>query len=62
MHSITVSLRSPCAFHPDTYKKYRTKKTKEETYDPKLVAAVEAKLRYLDVDTDAMYSDVETVR
>jgi hypothetical protein len=35
----------------------RAKKTKkEESFDPELVAAVEAKLRALDVDSDAIGS------
>jgi hypothetical protein len=38
----------------------RIKKTrKEETFDPQLVAAVEAKLKALDVDSDALTSGVE---
>jgi hypothetical protein len=39
---------------------YRNKKTKDdENYDPRLVAAVEAKLRALDVDSDALNSGLE---
>jgi hypothetical protein len=39
----------------------RTKKAKDEKFDPKLVAAVEAKLRMLDVDSDALNSELEAV-
>jgi hypothetical protein len=40
--------------------RYSIKKTKkEETLDPKLVAAVEAKLRALDVDSDILTSGLE---
>jgi meiotically up-regulated gene 157 (Mug157) protein len=39
---------------------FRFKKTKrEETFDPQLVAAVEAKLRALDVDSDIPTSGLE---
>jgi hypothetical protein len=37
------------------------KARKEESFDPQLVAAVEAKLKALDVDTDALTSGVEAV-
>jgi hypothetical protein len=61
MYSITVSTRFPFV-SIQTLIVHRTKKTKDETFDPQLVAAVEAKLRYLDVDTDALYSDFEAAR
>jgi meiotically up-regulated gene 157 (Mug157) protein len=42
---------------------HRFKKAKrEETFDPQLVAAVEAKLRALDVDSDMTTSGLEAVR
>jgi hypothetical protein len=51
MESYTVGLSLTCD---------RAKKTKkEESFDPELVAAVEAKLRALDVDSDAVGSGLE---
>jgi meiotically up-regulated gene 157 (Mug157) protein len=56
-----------CQFHSTTscisLTRHRFKKAKkEETFDPQLVAAVEAKLRALDVDSDMNTSGLEAVR
>lgn len=62
MHSVTVSgplgriiIGIAKLTLPSSFKKGK----KEESFDPALVAAVEAKLKALDVDSDALLSGPE---
>jgi hypothetical protein len=61
VHSITVSPSQPlqrAQLTPDSIKKEK----KQEEFDPVLVAAVEAKLKNLEVDSEAPLSGAEAIQ